>query len=90
MYEISQEFKVRLHCNMFRCFSDLETGSFRDRCRWLMIAQEGGLNLFIVCSRTKNERFVMHIARIGFANRRNFLAICNRLMCFDEVGVGDM
>lgn len=55
-----------------------------------MIAQENGLNLFIVCSRTKNERFVMHIARIGFANRRNFLEICNRLICFDDVGVGDM
>lgn len=57
-----------------------------------MIAQENRLKLLAVRSRTKNERFAIHIARHDYERRCNVLAIYNRVICFDDLDniVGDM
>lgn len=72
--------------------SDLMIESFRDQCRWLMIAQEYGLKLFAVWSRTESKTFAIHIVKRDYESRCNVLAIYNRVICFDDLGniVGDM
>lgn len=88
MFKISLVIRMRLG-NTSTCsgVSDLMI-----ECRWLMIAQENGLQSFAVWSESKSARFAIHIARHDYESRCNVLAICNRVICFDDLGniVGDM